>query len=243
MFKPFWLAVQFLTRFPTPHYDEISDKEMGASISWFPIVGLLIGVILAFVGQTTQWLPAQVSAGLLLAVWVWGTGALHLDGLADTADGWLAGSGDHQRALQVMKDSRIGTGGGVALVLVLLMKWSALVVIIEHQAWFLLLFAPVVARVASIVLMRVTQYVSEKGIAAGMFLHLNSDSIWLWFSLLTAAVVWLNPLLLVALILVWFWMRWVMIRITGGMTGDTAGAMTEVIELVWLMGIVAMLIN
>ncbi len=243
MFKVFFLAVQFLSRFPTPQYASISAIEMGRSISWFPVVGALIGMLLVGVAQLEFWLPPEVAAGLVLAVWIWSTGALHLDGLADTADGWLGGVGDHQRALEIMKDSRIGTGGGVALVGLLLLKWSLLVVVIEYQAWWFLLVAPVVGRVASIGLMPVTRYVSLNGIAEQMFLHLNERLIWLWVFALTVSLFWFSPGLLVGVFLTWFWMRWVMVRITGGMTGDTAGAMTEVIELAFLLGSVVFLIN
>lgn len=243
MFKVFFLAVQFLSRFPTPKYASISAEEMGRSTSWFPVVGALIGVLLVGVAQLQFWLPAEVVAGLVLAVWIWSTGALHLDGLADTADGWLGGAGDRQRALDIMKDSRIGTGGGVALVGLLLLKWSLIVVMIEYQAWWFLLVVPVVGRIASIGLMPVTRYVSLNGIAEQMFLHLNKHLIWLWISALLVGLLWVSPGLLVGVLLAWFWMRWVMIRMTGGMTGDTAGAMTEVMELVFLLGAAVILIN
>lgn len=243
MFKPFWLAVQFLSRFPSLHYEDISAKEMGRSISWFPVIGLLIGTCLVLVAQVVNWLPAQVTAGLVLAFWAWSTGALHLDGLADTADGWLGGQGDQPRALEIMKDSSIGTGGGVALITLLILKWSVLVVVIEQQAWLFLLLAPIVGRIASINLMPVTKYVSRNGIAEEMFSQLNRGIVWGWGGLLCAALIWLNPWVLFGLLLVWFWVRWVMIRITGGMTGDTAGAMTEVMELAWLLIVVAILTN
>ena len=242
MFKVFFLAIQFLSRFPTPQYASITAEEMGRSISWFPVVGALIGVLLVSVAQLQIWLPPEVVAGLVLAVWIWSTGALHLDGLADTADGWLSG-GDHQRALEIMKDSRIGTGGGVALVGLLLLKWSMLVVVIEHQAWWFLLAVPVVGRIASIGLMPVTQYISLNGIAEQMFLHLNKRFIWFWISVLMVGLLFVSPGLLIGVLLAWFWMRWLMIRITGGMTGDTAGAMTEVVELAFLLGTVVILIN
>lgn len=242
MFKVFFLAIQFLSRFPTPQYVSITAEEMGRSISWFPVVGALIGVLLVSVAQLHLWLPPEVVAGLVLAVWIWSTGALHLDGLADTADGWLAG-GDHQRALEIMKDSRIGTGGGVALVGLLLLKWSLLVVMIEYQAWWFLLAAPVVGRIASIGLMPVTRYVSLNGIAEQMFLHLNKRIIWLWVSAVMVGLLFVSPGLFAGGLLAWFWMRWLMIRITGGMTGDTAGAMTEVMELAFLLGAAVILIN
>ena len=243
MFKPFWLAMQFLSRFPTPSYQEVSAEEVGRSTHWFPVVGLFIGLLLITVAQLHSWLPDPVVAALVLLFWIWSTGALHLDGLADSADGWLGGMGDPQRALAIMKDSRIGTGGGVALVGLLILKWSVLTVIIEQQVWLLLLVAPVIGRVASIALMPVTQYVSLNGIANDMFEHLNRSLIWGWLVVLSLALIWFNFLVFVALVLVWFWLRWLMIRITGGMTGDTAGAMVEVMEVAWLLAIAVVLIS
>lgn len=243
MFKPFWLAVQFLSRFPSVQYDSISAQDMGRALNWFPIVGALIGAVLVLVAQLYVWLPSQVVAGIVLVAWVWNTGGLHLDGLADTADGWLSSAGDQQKALEVMKDSLIGTGGGVALVLILILKWTALVVLIDYQAWLFLFLAPIIGRILSINLMPVTQYVSLNGIAQDMFLYLNRYVVWGWMFLLSIAVIWLNPYLFLGLTMVWFWVRWIMISITGGMTGDTAGAMIEVIELAWLVGIVIILTN
>ena len=243
MFKPFWLAIQFLSRFPSIQYDSVTAQDMGRALNWFPVVGGLIGLLLVLVAQLHTWLPSQVVAGMVLAFWVWSTGGLHLDGLADTADGWLSSSGDQQKALEVMKDSLIGTGGGIALVLMLILKWSVLVVMIDYQAWLFLLLAPVVGRISSINLMPVTQYVSLNGIAEGMLLHLNRYVVWGWMLLLSLAVVWINPYLFLGLVVTWFWVRWIMVSITGGMTGDTAGAMIEVMELAWLIGVVILLIN
>ena len=241
--KTFWLAIQFMSRLPTPQYESVSSEEIGRSIHYFPVVGLIIGAILILTAQVGLWLPAEITAALVLAMWAWVTGALHLDGVADTADGWLGGVGDHKRALEIMKDSRIGTGGGVALVIVLLLKWLALSYVIEAQLWLILFLTPVFARIASISLMPVTEYVSRQGIAEDMAEHLNPYVIFAWLLIAAAMILWIEPLMLVFIVFVWWWMRWIMIKITGGMTGDTAGAMTEVIEVAVLILATAFLIN
>ena len=239
--KSFWLALQFMTRLPTPQFDSISAQEMGRSIQFFPIVGLIVGSVLVASAQLHFILPNEIVAGLVLAVWAWITGALHLDGLADTADGWLGGVGNQQRALEIMKDSRIGTGGGVALGVVLLLKWLALTYLIEAQLWLWLLFIPLIARVAAIGLMPFTPYVSLQGLAEEMVLNLNRWVVFVWLVLVLVVLTWLAWPVVVGLIGVWFWMRWLMVRITGGMTGDTAGAMTEVMELAIMIGLIAWL--
>lgn len=239
--KSFWLALQFMTRLPTPQFDSISAQEMGRSIQFFPIVGLIVGSVLVASAQLHFILPNEIVAGLVLAVWAWITGALHLDGLADTADGWLGGVGNQQRALEIMKDSRIGTGGGVALGVILLLKWLALTYLIEAQLWLWLLFIPLIARVAAIGLMPFTPYVSLQGLAEEMVLNLNRWGVFVWLGLVLIVLTWLAWPVVVGLIGVWFWMRWLMVRITGGMTGDTAGAMTEVMELAIMIGLIAWL--
>ncbi len=236
--KPFWLAIQFMSRLPTPQFEQVSARDMGRSISFFPIVGLIVGAFLVATAQLVYWLPAELVAGLVLAVWAWVTGGLHLDGLADMADGWLGGVGNQQRALEIMKDSRIGTGGGVALGLMLLLKWLALSYVIAAELWLWLLLIPMMARVASIALMPLTEYVSQQGLAEQMVLNLSKTAVFSWVVLTLVGLLWWAwPLALVA-VLVWLWLRWLMIQITGGMTGDTAGAMTEVMELALMIGLV-----
>jgi len=239
--KAFWLALQFMSRLPTPQFETITAKEMGRSISYFPVVGLIIGVFLVVTAQLSLFLPTELVAGLVLVMWAWITGGLHLDGLADTADGWLGGVGNQKRALEIMKDSRIGTGGGVALGLILLLKWLALSHLIEAQLWVWLLFVPVIGRIASISLMPLTQYVSLQGLAEEMVLNLNRWAVFTWLGLSLVLLAWFAWPLVILLVAVWLWMRWLMIRITGGMTGDTAGAMTEVMELAVMIGLIGLL--
>jgi adenosylcobinamide-GDP ribazoletransferase len=239
--KPFWLALQFMSRLPTPQFESISAQEMGRAINYFPVVGLMIGVLLVATAQLSLWLPTELVAGLVLAMWAWVTGGLHLDGLADSSDGWLGGVGDHERALEIMKDSRIGTGGGVALGLILLLKWLALSYLIEAQLWLWLAFVPVIGRIAAIGLMPLTKYVSLQGLAEEMVLNLNRTVVFVWLGLTLLVVAWIAWPIVIWLMAVWVWVRWVMIRITGGMTGDTAGAMTEVMELAVMLGLVGFL--
>ncbi|MEA1989456.1 MAG: adenosylcobinamide-GDP ribazoletransferase [Pseudomonadota bacterium] len=239
--KAFWLALQFMTRLPTPQFETVSAQDMGRSIQYFPIVGLIVGLALLATAQLHMLLPTEIVAALVLVIWAWITGALHLDGLADTADGWLGGVANHKRALEIMKDSRIGTGGGVALGLILLLKWLALIYVIEAELWLWLLFIPLIARVAAIGLMPFTQYVSLQGLAEEMVLNLNRWGVYLWLTLVVIVMTYYAWLVLLWLIVVWFWMRWLMIRITGGMTGDTAGAMTEVMEVAIMLGLIASL--
>ena len=137
------VALALLTRMPLPRLpDAAFDRQ--AQASWaFPLAGLLVGGLAAAIGWLTQGLPAPISAGLVLATLVILTGAMHEDGLADTADG-LWGGLTPDRRLAIMRDSRIGTYGVVALILSLGLRWSAIATLLPDTPQ-----AVIVAAVAS----------------------------------------------------------------------------------------------
>jgi adenosylcobinamide-GDP ribazoletransferase len=133
---------------------------------------LLFGLLLWLASHLLQGVAAPLQAALLLALWVLLSGALHLDGLADSADAWLGGFGDRERTLQIMKDPRSGPIAVVTLVLVLLLKFCALWVLVEHGAGGLLVLAPVVGRAAMLGLFLTTPYVRAGGLGAALAEHL-----------------------------------------------------------------------
>ncbi|WP_372867942.1 adenosylcobinamide-GDP ribazoletransferase, partial [Pseudomonas sp.] len=120
------IALQFLTRLPVRLAAMPSAQETGRSLLWYPVVGLLIGLLLLGVHYLLGDAPALLQAALLLVIWVGLSGGLHLDGLADSADAWAGGFGDRERTLAIMKDPRSGPMAVVVLVLLLLLKFVAL---------------------------------------------------------------------------------------------------------------------
>lgn len=121
------LAFGFLTTLPVRARGEFQPGDTGRAAVWYPLVGVVIGGLVAL----ARWglglvLPPLLTAGLCLALWVLLSGGLHLDGLADCCDGMLNAS-TPERRLEIMKDPRLGTFGGVGLILVLLLKLLALV--------------------------------------------------------------------------------------------------------------------
>lgn len=120
------VAIQFLTRLPVPHLEGFEPRWLDRSAAYFPLVGLIVGLIAAFVllGAALIW-PEPIPAILAVAAGIAATGAFHEDGLADTADGLGGGQSRAQRLL-IMKDSRIGTYGTVALVMALGLKVACL---------------------------------------------------------------------------------------------------------------------
>ena len=134
------LAFQFLTRIPVYRVFSIaslvpSKQVAGKALLYYPAVGLVIGLWLAALPWLLCYFAADVGtglqAGLVLVLWVWITGGLHLDGLADSADAWMGGFGDRQRTLDLMKDPTCGPSAVVVLVLVLLHLWCCILVIIK----------------------------------------------------------------------------------------------------------------
>ena len=122
----FFAALQFLTSIPVPWRREVSPEALGRSTAYFPVVGLIIGLILAVLNWLlSHILPPAVVNALLLVALVVITGALHLDGLADTCDG-IAGHKPVEDRWRVMRDSHTGAFGVIGVVLVLLVKYVTL---------------------------------------------------------------------------------------------------------------------
>lgn len=144
---PFWIALQFLTVLPIELKTIPTAQQNGRAILFCPLVGLIIGGILFLVTCIFVKLPALLLAAIVLALWIWLTGGLHLDGLADTADAWVGGFGDKLRTLQIMKDPSCGPIGVLSLVIICLLKFALVYVLIEqHQSLFLICI-PILGRV------------------------------------------------------------------------------------------------
>nr|WP_158460211.1 adenosylcobinamide-GDP ribazoletransferase [Pseudomonas fluorescens] len=232
---PFWIALQFLSSLPVTLPGMPAPPQMGRSLLFYPTIGLLFGVLLWGASSVLHGTAPPLQAALLLALWVLLSGALHLDGLADSADAWLGGFGDRERTLQIMKDPRSGPIAVVTLVLLLLLKFCALWVLVERGEGAWLVLAPLVGRAGLLGLFLCTPYVRPGGLGQALADHLpRSAGRWMLLACslaclllggLQAAVV------LAVALLVFAWLRLLMCRRLGGTTGDTAGALLEVLEL------------
>lgn len=237
-----WLiALQFLTQLPVRLPGMPAPEAVGRSLLWYPAVGLLLGLILWLLAAALAEVAALMQAALLLAVWVGLTGALHLDGLADSADAWLGGHGDRDRTLAIMKDPRSGPIAVVIVVLVLLLKFAALASLAESLGMALWL-APVLGRSALLGLFLTVRYVRPGGLGQALAEHLPRRSAG-WVLLLVAALILLTCgsaglVALLAVAVVGLLARRAMLRRLGGTTGDTAGALVELSECAVLVGLV-----
>jgi len=230
----FWIALQFLTRLPTPVLGTIEPPQVGRSLAWYPVVGLLLGVILWGGAWLLQGQESLLAAAILLTLWVGLSGALHLDGLADTADAWVGGLGDRERTLAIMKDPTSGPIGVTVLVLLLLLKFVGLTALVHSANLSVLLLLPALARSAVALLFITTPYVRAGGLGEALALHAPRFAVIVGAVLVTAFMVmtllWTGIAALVAVLAVWFWLRWTMMQRLGGFTGDIAGALLELLE-------------
>ena len=170
------------------------------------------------------------------------SGGLHLDGLADSADAWLGGFGDRERTLTIMKDPRSGPIAVVTLVLVLLLKFTAILALIESHHSIALLLAPLIGRSAMLGLFLSTPYVRAGGLGQALADHFPRGAARRVLLVSGVACVlfagWSGLAAVVASMTCFLWLRQVMIRRLGGTTGDTAGALLELLEVVVLLAMV-----
>jgi adenosylcobinamide-GDP ribazoletransferase len=185
--------------------------------------------------------PSGLSAAIILTIWIILTGALHLDGLADSADAWMGGHADPERTLTIMKDPACGVIAVITLILVLLLKWNAISILQDGNSW-LILFSPVIARMMVVCLIMITPYVREKGVGADMRDHLSMKTaalILVGFAFLLLLGDWQAALKsLIAATVVMLFLRRVMLKKINGFTGDTAGALIEFVETAVLLTLV-----
>ena len=237
--RPFIVALQFLTALPIRIAEPAGAEVAGRSLIYYPLVGLLIGTLLAGLAWALGEAPALVAAALLLVAWVATTGALHLDGLADSADAWLGGLGDRDRTLAIMKDPACGPMAVVTVALALLLKFAALASLVPSGNTAIFVLVPVLGRTVLVSLFLTTPYVRRRGLGSELVNHLprHACMVVVLFTLamvpliIGLAGVWL---LLVA-VCVFLMLRWFMLQRLGGTTGDTAGALVEITETVTLL--------
>ncbi|AOA58683.1 adenosylcobinamide-GDP ribazoletransferase [Acinetobacter larvae] len=244
--KAFLVALQFLTTIPIRLKQAPSELQQAASVLFYPVIGMIIGALLFAVAYLLHPLPIILSSTLLLVLWVLLTGGLHLDGLADTCDAWMDGNADPQRRLSIMKDPHCGTMGVLSLMMLCLLKWSALYVILAQHHLSLLIISPVLGRAAAMLLLLTTEYVRESGLAAAMSQHLHQLATSTILLLCIAfSVLWSIGGLIAIGVLTLFTclLRATFIKRFGGITGDTLGASIEIAEVVVLFTMLIYLLS
>ena len=230
----FLATLRFLTVIPLPGRREVSQGEIGRSIVYFPVVGVIIGFILAGLNWLLSLnLPSMVVNALLLVALVVITGALHLDGFIDTCDG-LGGHKTPEARWRIMSDSRVGGFGIVGAVLLLLVKYVSLNSVPETLLMATLVLMPVVSRWAMVYAIFAYPYARPSGLGQAF----KQEARWPRFTVatvITFVVAFLLPLAGLAIMLG----IWVIVMIMAtylkskfsGLTGDTYGAVNEAAEV------------
>ena len=239
------IGILFSTRIPLPHAAALGGSDV-AGASWtLPVIGALIGLL----GASVYWLafdfnlPPLIGAALAVTATLFVTGCLHEDGLADTFDGLGGGSG-RERKLEIMRDSRIGTYGACALAMSLLLRVGALASLAgPGPVTLALIAANAGARAMVPLFLRLVPPARPDGLSAGAGRPTRSNAA---VAVLLGLVVLLGSFGLarsvvafLLLLIVFGVMRWLCLRQIGGQTGDVAGALEQIGEIVILLTAVA----
>lgn len=234
----FLVAVQFLSIFPPVIKRPFRPTEVGHSTGFYPIVGFIFGAILVGTNYLLSMIfPVAVTAALTLAAWIILSGALHLDGFLDSCDGLFGGSTSEKR-LEIMKDERVGAFALAGGLLLVLMKFTALNTLTNPAS--ALLLAPTLSRWSMVATIFAFPYARERGLGRDIKDHTGPRQL-LLASAIALVVAWLAGrefgllAALAALLVVWIAGRFTLGRIPAGMTGDTYGAINEVVELLVLL--------
>lgn len=239
LISPIFIALQFLTLIPPLIRREMSDRELGLAVGWFPLVGMIVGGVMI----AADWLlevifPIEIVVIMLLAIWLMQSGALHFDGWLDALDGLFGGRTPESR-LEIMKDERVGAFGLTGGVLLLLLKWKALSISFSFTA---LLIAPILGRWAMVVVIVLFPYGREYGLGKVM----KDEAGWgqvLLATLLAAPIAygllgWAGFALMGIVLIAVFLLGWFTMTRIPGLTGDIYGAICELSETLVLLALV-----
>lgn len=238
--KSFIVAVQFLTPIPI-RLKAVEPKDLARSMRWFPLVGLMIGLLL-FLAKTVSvslgfsiWVTAVV---VLLALTI-ASGGLHLDGLSDMCDGFYAGRTKEEK-LQIMRDPHIGVMGVIGIVFTLLTKWTILISLPNgYYSGVLLILMPVISRWTMVIAAFFGPYVQAKeGIGKPFVENITLKEVIIATIITLGVSIALANTIGFLLIAISFISVFIMViiarRILGGITGDILGAINEIIEILVL---------
>jgi adenosylcobinamide-GDP ribazoletransferase len=238
-------AIQFLTVIPFPKSFVAGEKELEKCVPFFPVVGLLIGIIVAAVDHLIGMILPPFPASVITVMVMTGiSGGLHMDGLADTADGFFSAR-PRNKILEIMRDSRTGVMGVIAVVFVIAMKVSLVMSLSLPFRFGIVMLMPLAGRCSLVMMMTALPYVRTEG---GLVTAFSKGKIRLgvlWSAVFLIVAGWiaaqwigiaasLSSILMTALFSVYCF------RKIGGYTGDTLGAVSEITEIIPALAAIAM---
>ncbi|GEN28915.1 adenosylcobinamide-GDP ribazoletransferase [Halovibrio variabilis] len=230
------LALQFLTRIPIPIACPWTPETRRWAVRCYPLVGLLIGSVLALLAFVMHNVPTPITALAVLSVWVTLSGGLHLDGVMDIADA-LGSNQPLARRWEILKDPQIGSFGMLALVFLLAWKGVLLWALLAYNApWWWLVVIPALGRWAGVALLVLTSCAQQKGLAWSWQQSLGTLDVVLALVPMALITLLVPSLALMGLATAVFvgLSRWFMLRLFNGINGDMVGATIEGGEF-WLL--------
>lgn len=237
--KSFITALQFLTRIHICTQQDLTAEDFGRSTKFFPLVGVILGTIymLAAWGLIAVFGWANLVTTLLIILPVLLTGGLMLDGFMDTVDGVFSGR-DRERVLEIMKDSRVGSFGVIALACLLLINWTALRDVKLMLIMTALFVMPIIGRMAMVMAIACFPYARKEGMGKIFADMADKKTLLLAIAVTLAFVVPWGQAAVAALVMglsfAWLVGRWLTSQL-GGLTGDTYGAIETLTETVVLL--------
>ena len=240
MIKQLIILIQFMTRIPVFVNVEYDEEKLGKSIKYFPLVGAIIGIFLyginILAGKIT--VNRQIAAIIIIIAEIFITGLIHIDGLADTADG-LFSYAEKEKILEIMKDSRVGTNGAVALILYFMTK---VILLSEIRPEYIILY-PVISRLSTSINTGLGEYARKNGMSNEIIAKNGKKEAGI--SIIITMILSFIILKVKGLIILIFAILFILLlmkgvkRKIGGITGDTMGASLELTSiLVLLAGVV-----
>lgn len=234
--KSFLLMLSFFTRLPVPQV-EYTEERYIKGIKMIPFVGIIMGLILYGVSFVGQFLHPAVTALVLLMTYIFMTGGLHLDGLADTCDGIFSGR-ERERILEIMKDSRIGSFG----VLAMLFFFAFYMVMYQFIPREALLILPVIGKSAPLISASMADYARPSGMGKVLVENIRLPELLTAVSLPFVMSIFLQPTIFLVLacalgefsvVVITFHVK----KVLGGVTGDTHGMVCEVSQMVFAFAV------
>lgn len=225
--KGLLLMITFLTRLPINTSFEFTEKDLIEGIKYLPIVGFIIGILLWTVSQISYSVDRAVTVLFVWMFYIWITGGLHLDGLADSFDG-IFSNRDREKMLDIMKDSRIGTFGVIGIIFIILLN----IVLSYFVDFKVLLVIPVLGRTCGVLSSAINTYARKDRGMGKTFVEYSSykDALFVIVITIIISIMLFDytlifseiPVFLYALLLGMYFKKKI-----GGMTGDTVGAVIE----------------
>lgn len=236
--KQLILMIQFLTRIPLPITLDVTNEDFTKGFKYFPVVGSIIGGLIYAIHFILRGHISSFTMAIVIVLsYLYITGGLHMDGLSDSADGLFSGR-SKERVLEIMKDSRIGSNGALAMVFVILLKIAFMTEVAGNELGLVLLVMPMISKYNVVLITSISKYARPEGMG-NWFIGKVKFSEFLFSTLFTLGLLLLiNPAYLFIVLgcgVFGLGFRRFCYKQIDGLTGDTIGALSELSDVAVLV--------